>query len=450
MADKDKEEGESAPAKPTNWLKAALGTIGGLLSGAVMMYITPLVNTVVKPELPVANFEVQDDGLKVQFHNLSKNGEGLWDFGDGTPLLKVELDQTIVHSYQRAGDYTVKLSLHNAFGDQNDRSVPIHVDVAAGPPAVQPKIVSLQASPVSAGSYAPATFKVAGKVENAETMFLDYGDDRPVDVLTASSGSFEKIISFPKPRPYPVRLVVINGTLSDQKLETVTVVKPPENSLSALLTVTDEAMHLESRTHTATFNASFTGDAHATTCPINAEVRTKPGHMLVDLALKASNGQELRLGSQTEMSLDPQTLGLSGARNLRLRVSDDKLGVVLTGEFYADRKDKLAVLPSLMLPVTLSVQKKSPVTQTIPLTTTLTVPAKGLVTSGTVVLPPPPPDWVDCQRTFHVEIDNNGVKVFEDSQLQRSATLTLPGRKLILTTSQINDQVRIELLDPPL
>ncbi len=65
------------------------------------------------------------------------------------------------------------------------------------------------------------------------------------------------------------------------------------------------------------------------------------------------------------------------------------------------------------------------------------------------MLPPVPKDWVDCRRTFHLEVLDNGKKVYEDSQLQRSALVTLQGRKCILTTTQTNDQVRVDLLDAP-
>ena len=447
MADKTDKE-EAAPAKPKSWLKALLGTVGGLLSGAVMMYVTPLVNTAVKPDKPIANFEVAaDDGLKVQFHNLSNNGAGLWDFGDASPLLKTEPDQTVVHAYPRPGDYTVKLSLHNAFGDESERSVPIHVNPDTPAAPVPPKIVSLQAIPISTGSFAPATFKLIGKVENAQIAFLDFGDERPYEVIADNTNSFEKIVSFPKARRYTVTLAAINGKLSEQKTETLTVAKAPDNSLSALLTVTDEALHLETNTHTATFNAAFAAGSQQPACPIQCEVRTRPGHTLVDLALKTANGEEVHLGKQTSMSLDAQAFGLTGARNLRLQMSDDKQAVALTGELVADRKNKNVPLPSLMLPVTLSVQKTAPISQTTPVTTTLTVPANGAFTTGTLPLPPIPKDWVECKRTCHLEVFNNGAKIYEDAQLQHSAYLSLPNRRLILTTVQTNEQVRIDLGD---
>ncbi len=171
---------------------------------------------------------------------------------------------------------------------------------------------------------------------------------------------------------------------------------------------------------------------------------------MADLSFKTTDGQEVRLGTQTMMSLDPRALGISGVQNLHVLMSENKQSALLTGELVADRKNKTAPLPSLTLPVMLTVQKNNPVTQTVPVATTLTVPAPGVFTSGTLLLPPIPKDRVDCpSRKFHLEVLDNGTKIYEDSQLQRSAMVTLPNRKLRITTSQSNDQVRIDLMDAP-
>lgn len=445
MADKvDKEE--AAPAKPKSWFKALLGAIGGLLSGAVMMYVTPLINTAVKPPKPVANFEVKPgDDLQVEFKNLS-SCDGLWDFGDGSELANAQASAVVPHKYARPGDYTVTLALQNTFGDAT-RSVPVHVEAASAAASVQPKIVSLQAIPLSAGSFAPATFKLIGKVENAQTVFLDFGDDRDYQVISEHPENFETIVCFPKARKYNVTLAAINGKLTEQKKETITVAAPPVNSLTAMLTVTDEATHLETTPRTATFNATFTADAREAVSPFRSELHSRSGHTLVDLALKTKSGQELHLGNQTAASLDAQALGLTGARNLQLQMSADRQSVALTGELVADRKDKSAPPPSLMLPVTLSVQKKVPVTQTTPVATMLAVPATRAASSVTMPLPPVPKDWQDCKRTYHLEVFNSGDKVYEDAQLGRSVLVTLANRKLILTTVQANYLLRIDLQD---
>src|SRR5262249_27591215 len=55
-------------------LKTLLGSIAGLLSGAFMMYVSPLVDKVISPAKPVANFGVEYNGLTVAFTNQSANG----------------------------------------------------------------------------------------------------------------------------------------------------------------------------------------------------------------------------------------------------------------------------------------------------------------------------------------------------------------------------------------
>jgi PKD repeat protein len=446
----DQEQAPAPPPKPKSWLKALLGTIGGLLSGAVMMYVTPLVNKVVQPPMPVANFEVTDKGLNVRFHNLSQHGQGRWDFGDGSPLENTSPDHEYIdHAYARPGDYTVKLSIQSPLGDKDERTAPVHVEAETAPSPVAPKIVSLEAVPVSIGSYAPATFRLIGKVENAQMTIVDFGDERLIQIATEHTDTLDELVTFQKPGAYALKLSAFNGAAGEQKIAAIKVVDAPANTLTAVLTITDDAMKVETKTHGAFFNAVFPADSKAATCALKCEVKARPGHTLLDVAVKTKDGQELSLAGQTSLNLDANVLGLPYARNLRLQLSDDKETATLTGELIADRKNKTVALPSLMLPVTLTVQKKSPMHQTIPVTTTLNVPANGVFTSQTLLLPPVPKDWEDCQRKFHLEVLNNGVKVYEDSQLQRSALVTLPSHKLILTTTQANDQVRIDLMDAP-
>src|SRR6266849_5833345 len=99
------------------WLKTLFGTMLGLASGAAAMYISPLVNGVIKPGRPLANFAVETDGLTATFHN-RYTGEGWWDFGDGSPLEPAMHDQaSLSHTYPRPGTYTAKLTVRNFIGE---------------------------------------------------------------------------------------------------------------------------------------------------------------------------------------------------------------------------------------------------------------------------------------------------------------------------------------------
>src|SRR5262249_27005602 len=114
----------------------------GLLSGAALMYLTPLVDRVIKPAPPLATFEARSEGLMVNLHNLSGSGAGLegwWDYGDGSPLVPLA-DQDASHTYPRAGDYTVHLSVRNLLGETSERSVPVHLESGS---AEAPRILSL-------------------------------------------------------------------------------------------------------------------------------------------------------------------------------------------------------------------------------------------------------------------------------------------------------------------
>src|SRR3954469_15784753 len=125
--------------KSGGWLKTLIGTVSGLAGGAVVVYVTPLVDKVVNPPQPLANFAVQTNGLQVTFQNRSAGSEGFWDFGDGSALEPVtETPQTVTHTHPKPGPYVAKLTIRNFFGDSNDRSVQLDVKAAddSKPPAV--------------------------------------------------------------------------------------------------------------------------------------------------------------------------------------------------------------------------------------------------------------------------------------------------------------------------
>src|SRR5262249_41806635 len=160
------------------WLKALFGTMAGLLSGALVMYLSPLLDKVVRPAKPLANFAVDHEGTTATFHNRSMGVKsGWWDFGDGSPLEPVVPHQEIIpHSYATPGDYTAKLTVRNVLGETDERSVTLHLDSPRSDP---PAILDLDAQPVSPGAYAPATFRVVGKVRNAQACAWSRYDHRP-------------------------------------------------------------------------------------------------------------------------------------------------------------------------------------------------------------------------------------------------------------------------------
>src|SRR5262245_55131769 len=148
------------------WFKTIFGTVLGLATGAATMYVSPLVNSVIKPGRPLANFAVETDGLNATFHN-RYSGEGWWDFGDGSPLEPATMSQdSVTHTYAKAGTYPAKLIVRNYVGEEHERSVSVDVTVASQN-AVQPAINALDAVPLNADRSAPATFRISAQLANA-------------------------------------------------------------------------------------------------------------------------------------------------------------------------------------------------------------------------------------------------------------------------------------------
>src|SRR5687768_3290485 len=106
-------------AAVSGWIKAGVTSIFGVCSGAVLMYVSPLVSNAIKPSKPIANFGPQVQGLTVAFQNRSTGGStGTWDFGDGSLMEPFSPNQeTVTHTYTHPGTYNVKLSLRNILGE---------------------------------------------------------------------------------------------------------------------------------------------------------------------------------------------------------------------------------------------------------------------------------------------------------------------------------------------
>src|SRR5436189_5303972 len=112
--------GEKRSGKLAGWLKTLGGTVAGLVSGVVMMYVTGFVNNVVKPAKPVPIFSYDHDNLNVIFHNRSIGGtSGYWDFGDGSPLEPISpKPELVTHTHPSPGDYMAKLTPRHRTGQE--------------------------------------------------------------------------------------------------------------------------------------------------------------------------------------------------------------------------------------------------------------------------------------------------------------------------------------------
>ena len=236
--------GAAPSSKLAGWLKTLAGTGAGLLSGALVMYLSPLLDKVIKPARPVANFAVDHEGTTVTFYNRSAGGgEGWWDFGDGSPLEPVSShQQTITHTYANPGSYVAKLTLRNLIGDESERTVNLQLDSVHSDP---PQIVSLEATSITPSAYAPATFHVVSKTKNARLCIWDFGDDRPLQISNENPDSQDQLVTFRKPGGYMVKVAAVNGEQAREKNTVVFVDEPPPGAVTATLNVTDQATRVE-------------------------------------------------------------------------------------------------------------------------------------------------------------------------------------------------------------
>src|SRR5262249_30628165 len=190
------------------------------------------------------------------FHNRSMGVKsGWWDFGDGSPLEPVVPHQEIIpHSYANPGDYTAKLTVRNVLGETDERSVTLHLDSPRSDP---PAILDLDAQPVSPGAYAPATFRVVGKVRNAQVCVWNLDDDRPLEIMTEPGGSFDRLVTFRKPGGYVIKLAAVNGNQGVEKCEIVNVMEPPPGLATVVLEVADTAVQVQTTTRPYIFAEQF-------------------------------------------------------------------------------------------------------------------------------------------------------------------------------------------------
>jgi hypothetical protein len=442
----DKQESPAEAKKGFGWLKAVGGGIGGLLSGAIMMYASPLVDKFVKPAKPVANFEKMVEGTTITFHNRSTGAtDGWWDFGDGSALEPyVPHQESITHTFTNAGKYTVKLSLHNLVGEQDERTVSLDIDSSQST-AAPPTIDQFDVIPMSPGCYVPATFRIVCKVKNAQTCIWAVGDDRPWEIVNDSLGNQERIVTFNKPGGYEIRLVAINGKQVATKSDIAQVDCCPKEMITAVITTTDQANYVESRPEPYVFAKNFPPDVKDDVHPFDYQALARPGYEIGDVRLGTSANPGPGMQGKAEMTFDaPQ--GCTGIRNLRLQIAADRRSIHLTGEMAKSSSfgQRNAPLPKLLVPVVLMQEKKSVVARPpVPVAAAMNIPGMAVLTLPTV-----PADWTDVKRQVRVELRYGDQILWHDSQLPRNAAVKLGSSTYVLTATPKGNQIRLDLVKP--
>jgi PKD repeat protein len=412
-------------ARMSGWLKTVICTVIGIFSGAVVMYFTQFIDTLIKPAKPLANFGIEHQGLTVTFVNRSTGAvSGWWDFGDGTPLEPVDLAKnTITHAYPQPGSYTAKLSLSNFLNEQSERTVNVQIDTAAAP---VPVIESLEATPLSPESYAPATFRVSAKVKNAELCIYDFGGKHAMKVLTDPANAPDQIVMFRTPGPHTVKLLAVAGKKTIQLQQVVNVKPAARGMASAILTVTDQATQVEKLTVTETVGENFPANTTASVAKFDRQIQARAGFTMTDAKLL------------------PYTN--ANARNLRLEVAQDRKSVRLTGELVrpVGAFGRKGPPPSLVVQVAMVQEQQSPASRApIQLAASLTVPG-----TATIPLPPLPANWINVRRAVQLQVQDENKVVWQEAQLPNGSAVTILNKPCRLTATVVgNSQIRVDLVE---
>jgi PKD repeat protein len=406
-----------AGSKVAGWLKAGLTSLAGLLGGAVLMYVSPLVNKVVAPPKPLANFEFQAKGLDVTFEDRSTGGHsGWWDFGDGTALVPFTPDRQIVqHKYAKPGSYSVKLSVKNLIDEENDRTVMVVLDGETT--TTTPTIDTFGVVPVS-GDYAPATFRVVSKVRDA-TLCVWVVGEQPIEVSpeTANGSQEERFFTFKDPGAYKVRMAATNGKHLVEKAEIVNVKKPPMGTVTATVAVTYEAVQVDRRTSRPAVPISFPN-----------------GGVTFSQDFAPPAGFEF-----VTANFDAQTRYTSYRTPPTVQISPDKKKLTVSGELAQARPKNT----TLNIPLLVTEQSVSP-----PALKTVDPVSMPLPVPGTTVVPLPalPQNWLATKRKITLALTQDGKEVrWKEGELPTNAAVQMsPNNMFVVTATEQGNQLRID------
>jgi PKD repeat protein len=403
------------------WLRAAVTSVVGLVGGACLMYFSPLIDKVIKPGAPVANFQSETSGLKVVFHNRSSNGaEGWWDFGDGSALEPFQPNQECVtHTYARPGSYAVKLSVRSLFGQESDRSVTVALDQA--PASTAPAIEALQVIPLQANAYAPATFKVVTAVKNAEFCVLATGEDHPIEVVTDTSGTQEHYVTFKYPGTHVLQLAAYGNKQTVQKSQPVRVEKQPAGAVMAVLNVTHQVVYVETKEQREPLRIDFPASEKGSVANLSRSISARDGFSVVGARFDPDPAKDANV-----------------VRNARLEVSPDRKAVRLTCQLLKNPKGPTG----WTAPVLLSLEKRS-----LPAARPMDQVGVQIPVPGKAVLPVPMPQggWVSQQHSLSLQMQYGDRTIWKTTQLPRTDQFTLNGHLYRVTTTEVGNQVQVQV-----
>lgn len=364
--------------KIRGWLKAGVVGMLGLGGGAAATYATAVIDKVVKPALPVANFAVAADGHTVSCQNHATGETGWWDFGDGTPLEPfAPAVPAVTHTYAKAGTYSVKLVVRNFTADENERVVTVEVGGGSkSGPGPLPRINAFAVQSISPASVAPATFRLTADVTDAQHCVWDFGDGR---LEVAGGGRIDRLVTFDKPGAFPIQLVAHNATAAAKQAQAVKVTAPTEGTLVAVLRVADVGTRVERVTHNETVAVPAPKDARR--AAFSRSLPARPGSVLTAATTPAA---------------------VPGVKNLRVEVAPDRRSATVSGEWAGKAGT------DVLVPVQLT-EERATAAQSPPETVTgVFSPAAGGKSVLALPLPTPPAGMANARRKMSLEIRQSG------------------------------------------
>jgi PKD repeat protein len=341
----------AAPARKS-FAKMVLGGGLGLVTGAVAMYSQAAFDRLVKPAKPLANFQATADGLTVRCENRATGQSGFWDFGDGSALEPYDpAQETVAHTYAKPGNYNVKLIVRNFLMDEADRSVSVEV---ANPPATAmatlvndaPRILDLKVEAIR--DQVPATYRITGKLENADEVVWRLGDK--TEHAVAPPGAIDRYVTFDKDGQFPIVLTALSKSRKDPQVvvQAVDVKKIQNDTYEALVSVTDVVTRSETRQTLVNVPAPVR-DTAGITRGISRTL-TAPGGLII----KAVPDQKLP----------------AAVKNVKIEIAKDQKSAILSGEWAlsGDALMKAAGGSDVIIPVVVTEERRStysPATQRI-------------------------------------------------------------------------------------
>jgi PKD repeat protein len=410
------------------WIKAAVTSVVGLLSGAFLMYLTPLVNNAIKPGKPVANFAIQAAGREVNFNNRSSGGvQGWWDFGDGAALEPFDPKvENVKHVYAKPGMYSVKLALQNVLGEESDRTATVAVDADAA--ATGPEIALFDLKPLDPRERAPAVYRLTGKVKNANLCILSYGDDRPMEVIEDTL-NHERYITFPELGAYTVRLAAVSGKQVVEKTKTVYINPNESSEPTAKLLVTYEAVKVEHVVKDWKFHCGWQADLKQSVSPFRRERLADPGCTIKSAELTSGDNK-------------------TQVRNLKREIAPDGSKVILTGELSRPTGilAQITTAPAYVAQLHVEMERRSPsqtinrgdVAMCVKLNSTTNIP-----------LQPLEPGWEITRKQICLQLWDGDHKVWESSTAVANVKVMLNNQTCFVTMTPQNGEVLLKIDAPP-